>query len=389
MFWIEGFLLLSVVVGLEALTQKQRFDNLEEKLENVLNKTEKGMMDLEDKILQISRCELQLCNLTRGNESNGDNISISELVFHMSNVNRTITEEIKKVYAYVEKNSHALVDEFQNTLTVLMNQHKNINQKIRFNARNVRKLEGKYHRSLDNENYDIKRFEHKISVLDKDLEKLLKTVTRQGEHIDNVGKHLLKLDRRDDDFSENIERNYLGVSGLDHNLVEIEQRYREFALDLDKFKDNTRKGIEEIKAKLNIDQSDKKKSKSNKKAKSCEDGWSQHESKCYTSIDVGVDWKTAVLMCGDLNAKLAEPDTKEEMDYVRRSFQGWIGASDKGINGTFLWESSEKAVDFFKSRSEIPSNPHSYQYCAYISRKKINVERCSIRFHYICETEIL
>jgi hypothetical protein len=382
MFYIKLLLLLSVGTGFDALSNKQRLDILESKLENVLNKSEICIMELEEKLQKVDTCNLHLCNEPNVNVTNEMAISTYDLKVQMDNINKTIKDEIDKVFAYIEKNSHALMDEFQNTLTVLMNQHRNMNQKIRFNSNSVRKLEGKHRKTPSIINDQMKMFEHKISVLDNDLENMIKSITKQSESIDNIGQHLLKLDRKDDDFLEKIDRNYRIVSGLDHNLVEIERRFRELALDLGTFKDDTKKEIKEIKMELHLDQIS---TEAITITKTCPQQWVQHQTKCYKYVDVAVDWKTALMMCQDFNAKLAEPVTKEEMDYIRRSFQGWIGAI--AVNGTFLWESSEQIVE--QLSSEIPDILPSSQKCAYILKTMIRVERCAIRLHYICEKETI
>ncbi|XP_045159708.2 low affinity immunoglobulin epsilon Fc receptor-like [Mercenaria mercenaria] len=369
---------------------ERRIDDLELRLDNALNKTEKDISALKATITGMNISDFQNCKdgmdeVLNDTEGKMDTKDLTLLRDKEGKESLTMKENIKRVYAHVEKNSVALMNEFQKTLTVLMKQHRNINQKIKSNTNNIRKLEQKMSEK-DNKSgqLDIAKLEDKLSVLDDNFYDLKNNLEKYNSDFYYFERRLSKLDKKDYDIDESIKKTFHSVASIDHSLVEMDQRYQEFAKDLKDFKTEIRNKIEEIKTELSISTKVEQ-----PVTKTCPPDWVQHGNICYLyNKETGEDWETALRMCKNIGAKLAEPDTKEEMIFLRRFVHGWIGATDVDNEGVFIWESSKEAVKSFPWWPGMPDDHGGDQDCASIWGTMINDEDCSKRYRYVCEKEL-
>ncbi|VDI06191.1 Hypothetical predicted protein [Mytilus galloprovincialis] len=95
------------------------------------------------------------------------------------------------------------------------------------------------------------------------------------------------------------------------------------------------------------------------------------------------------------DAKLAEPDTQSEIDYISgiassMSDTFWIGGKDKDDEGTFVWASDNRNVTLFNWANGEPNDVNGGEDCVNVH---INLEflwndsACDEQSRFVCEKQ--
>ena len=70
----------------------------------------------------------------------------------------------------------------------------------------------------------------------------------------------------------------------------------------------------------------------------CPGGWNKFGCKCYKTYDTYQSWNKSREFCVSHGADLVVVDSKEEMDFIGRSYvYFWLGATDAAGEGTWRW----------------------------------------------------
>lgn len=125
----------------------------------------------------------------------------------------------------------------------------------------------------------------------------------------------------------------------------------------------------------------------------CPDGWFRNTDTCYLfNKQEKLNWYGASIRCHDLGGRLVELETETEMKYIvdiiDKENNVWIGASDDDIEGSWVWSSSQKAVDVVTWQSGQPNNLGGNQDCMEIGLLKMNDENCFEENLYVCEMPV-
>lgn len=125
----------------------------------------------------------------------------------------------------------------------------------------------------------------------------------------------------------------------------------------------------------------------------CPDGWFRNTDNCYLfNKQEKLNWYGASIRCHDFGGKLVELETESEMKYIVDKIENennvWIGASDDDIEGSWVWSSSQKAVDVVTWQSGQPNNLGGNQNCMEIGLSKMNDENCFEENLYVCEMPV-
>ncbi|CAC5419524.1 unnamed protein product [Mytilus coruscus] len=130
----------------------------------------------------------------------------------------------------------------------------------------------------------------------------------------------------------------------------------------------------------------------------CESGWLfLPGSNCYFFSTTSEDWETAKARCMYLGAKLSEPVTQSEIDYISniaRSRNGtfWLGGTDKDNEGTFVWTSDNRTIGLSNWAGGEPNNYANREDCVAVHAKLgflWNDSPCDSRSLFTCETKPL
>lgn len=76
----------------------------------------------------------------------------------------------------------------------------------------------------------------------------------------------------------------------------------------------------------------------------CKSGWSYFDGMCYSTSKSCKNWTEAQKTCQSYNANLVRIKNQEENVYVQHRLngaKGWIGLSDRNIEGTFVWADNQ------------------------------------------------
>lgn len=78
---------------------------------------------------------------------------------------------------------------------------------------------------------------------------------------------------------------------------------------------------------------------------------SRKDGKSYFASTQKLDWFFAVDKCKNLGGKLVEPDSPVDVRFIsslfmKSTYNVWIGATDRFIEGTYVWESSRKPLTY-------------------------------------------
>ncbi|XP_022311803.2 collectin-12-like [Crassostrea virginica] len=142
--------------------------------------------------------------------------------------------------------------------------------------------------------------------------------------------------------------------------------------------------------------------------KGCETGWLEFNGHCYYAIkgQSKVQWSEAKTQCRTMCSYLVEIDSKEEADWISSIFledencptnifdcTAWIGLNDREVEGTFIWDHSNAALNFTNWYPGEPSmgslNEAKGKDCVDILRGGLWNDRfCSFLNWAICEKDI-
>ncbi|XP_045178363.2 low affinity immunoglobulin epsilon Fc receptor-like [Mercenaria mercenaria] len=126
----------------------------------------------------------------------------------------------------------------------------------------------------------------------------------------------------------------------------------------------------------------------------CPKNWFREGDTCYLyQKNEQLSWYGARIRCDDLGGKLAEPDTEEKMMYMLLTLDEnnvWIGATDDGHEGSWVWASSQKSVGSTSLwQPGQPNNLSGNQHCMEVGLSLLNDESCLEDNYYICEKAVV
>lgn len=126
----------------------------------------------------------------------------------------------------------------------------------------------------------------------------------------------------------------------------------------------------------------------------CPKDWQREGDNCYLfEKDEKLSWYGARIRCDDFGGKLTEPDTAKEMTYIMTNVHAdnvWIGATDDGHEGKWVWASSQQLVSSnLNWQSGQPNNLYENQHCMEIGLLAMNDESCLQDNYYICEKAVV
>nr|ANG56318.1 C-type lectin [Meretrix meretrix] len=131
----------------------------------------------------------------------------------------------------------------------------------------------------------------------------------------------------------------------------------------------------------------------------CPTGWKHHAGKCYKFSTGKQNWVDARSMCKFHNSDLIEIETDTEQHWVRQQALKfnhtdlddgfWIGGTDWGNEGTWIWEPSQTPISYIVWGQGQPNNRNNSENCL-ASMKYFDYiwsdEFCDWdRLQYICE----
>ncbi|XP_062617031.1 low affinity immunoglobulin epsilon Fc receptor-like [Saccostrea cucullata] len=116
-----------------------------------------------------------------------------------------------------------------------------------------------------------------------------------------------------------------------------------------------------------------------------------------------MDWDVAKGECNRNNAKLVEIETESENSWIMETFlpteadcpsfwgcSVWIGATDRDMEGRFVWDSDQRPVNFTRWSPGNPNNegPSGEQHCVdlMISGEWDDGE-CEALMGFVCEMD--
>ena len=128
----------------------------------------------------------------------------------------------------------------------------------------------------------------------------------------------------------------------------------------------------------------------------CEEvkGWEIFDSHCYFFSSNTLTWSEALSTCKSENSYMVELNYASEIQYVgsHHSFQGhpfWVGANDRGTEGTFIWQKSLNKVNADYWRPGEPNNVHNedcvMMYPGATSFRILNDFDCMAKAKFVCE----
>ncbi|XP_034553998.1 CD209 antigen-like protein D [Notolabrus celidotus] len=125
-------------------------------------------------------------------------------------------------------------------------------------------------------------------------------------------------------------------------------------------------------------------------ARTCSQGWTMFNNKCYYFSPSGTakTWEDSRQDCSSRGGQLTMPKTKVELTFVsRNNKRTWIGLSDKSQEGRWKWvDGTDKVSQGFWKQGE-PNDANSNEDCAEVSQEevKLNDVPCSVKFAWVCE----
>lgn len=394
--WSVTIFFASFICRCFSTSTEQRLDSLEYRLDKKLNKTETDIIELKELVERLNTSEYKTCKYTEQESANQTELegNTKDSVPEPKNKCEIMDKKIQHIMDHVEKNSEGIMGEFQTSLTVMRKRHEYIQAKVNTNkitigqVKTILALNDKNNEDisekLNGNDLRIGKLENKLSVLDDAVSDLGKDLLKFDHTFWLLEDRLIKLDKKSYEINENTERNYLTVANIDHQLVEMDERYHDFVNDMNKFKADIKKEMEDFKNKFQLESLSQKVT-----TQTCPISWIKNGNTCYLyDKETGEDWVSAVNMCRSLGAKLAEPDTREEMEFLRGFVHGWIGASDMDTEGVFKWESSKNRAEHLPWWPRTPDNYGGNQDCVIIWGSMINDEDCSKRYRYVCEKRL-
>ncbi|XP_030636021.1 ladderlectin-like isoform X2 [Chanos chanos] len=133
-------------------------------------------------------------------------------------------------------------------------------------------------------------------------------------------------------------------------------------------------------------------------AAACDEGWDQHESKCYKFIANPVTWSDAELSCLNSGGNLASVHTFEEYTFLQKIVQAtagkmaeaWIGAQDATQENVWLWSDGSR-FDYTYWAPRQPDNAGGIEDCVQMNAQAThqwNDLPCSRELPYLCEKDL-
>ena len=127
----------------------------------------------------------------------------------------------------------------------------------------------------------------------------------------------------------------------------------------------------------------------------CDEGWTHHGGNCYHFTGEKKNWAGASLSCWNRGAFLTEITTDAEYNffytfvrpYYRYTKFFWLGATDRGHEGTFVYEHSKLEVPKKYWKYEYVEDVEGVEHCVYMSRmnRKLYHEGCFWKFYVVCQ----
>ena len=129
----------------------------------------------------------------------------------------------------------------------------------------------------------------------------------------------------------------------------------------------------------------------------CPDGFVAHRNSCYLFSHETASWADAVLTCQLLDSQLIEIEDATENALVENVVKGrggtawYIGATDKAVEGEFVWMNSKKLLSqvFTDWMPGEPGNVNHDEGCLVLwqgGSYRWGDVSCEGRYNYICET---
>ena len=129
----------------------------------------------------------------------------------------------------------------------------------------------------------------------------------------------------------------------------------------------------------------------------CDKGFVRHGGSCYLFSHETATWVDALLTCQLLDSQLVEINDATENHFIKTSVKllnakiGWlIGATDKAVEGEFVWMNSKNWTLFTDWHPTEPTNSNADESCVFVSKGEsfqwADVS-CETRLNYICETK--
>ena len=130
----------------------------------------------------------------------------------------------------------------------------------------------------------------------------------------------------------------------------------------------------------------------------CDEGWESFRHHCYLFVKQVKTWDDASAFCESKNSYLIELTTDAEFHFASEMLGGstmwwsWIGATDRGNEGTFVYQHSKRRVPEKYWRQGEPANryDHSCVFVMYFRRRNrvyilLSVNACSSTLDFVCE----
>lgn len=184
-------------------------------------------------------------------------------------------------------------------------------------------------------------------------------------------KLIYQITKGRDDLRDERDQLMLQSSNLTKEMEALQTQYNTVVESRDKLQ-------EEVK-KLSLNRTDK----------SCHQGWIKFNNKCYYTSPNGVtkNWANSRKDCQERGADLVIITTKEELDFVKRSYGvTWIGLS-RHQGDSWKWVDGTDLVDDGFWQDGEPNNADDEEDCVEVSREASawNDVPCSRRFSWVCE----
>ncbi|XP_076111664.1 neurocan core protein-like isoform X2 [Mytilus galloprovincialis] len=124
----------------------------------------------------------------------------------------------------------------------------------------------------------------------------------------------------------------------------------------------------------------------------CPNGWMLYNHHCYFFGREKISWDQAAYSCGMRGGYLTKVDDRNEDIWLQTHMLGWIGATDRGHEGQWVWYNDGTPVQYNSWRHSTgePNNANGGEDCAYMLDGGIwNDASCDSPISYICEKNLV